>query len=135
MRGKITHPDEIEAVTRGGGITTIPFFGEWVGAEQMATGMTVFPPGAEIVMHSHNVEESVTILEGSGTAIVDGQEIPVRTYSTTWIPAGVPHCFVNSGDGPMRILWLYGDANVTRTVTATGETLKHLSAEDRKTGK
>lgn len=134
MRGQITHADEVEGVTRGSGISTLPFFGEWSGARQMSTGMTVFPPGGGVVMHSHNVEECVTVIEGEGTAVIDGQEFAVRTWSTTWIPAGVPHRFHNSGSGRMRILWVYGDADVTRTVTETGETFKHLSASDRQTG-
>ena len=134
MRGQITHADEVDGVTRGSGISTLPFFGEWSGAEQMSTGMTVFPPGGGVVMHSHNVEECVTVIEGEGTAVIDGEEFAVRTWSTTWIPAGVPHRFYNSGSGQMRILWVYGDADVTRTVTETGETFKHLSASDRQTG-
>ena len=134
MRGKLTHPDDVAAVTRGGGITTLPFFGDWSGAVEMATGMTVFPPGGGVVMHSHNVEECVTVIEGEGTAVIDGEELPVRTWSTSWIPAGVPHRFYNSGVGQMRILWMYGSADVTRTVAASGKTFKHLSASDRQTG-
>ena len=52
-------------------------------------------------------------------------------YDATYIPAGVRHRFVNTGDTEMRILWVYGGIEVTRTVVATGETFAHLSAADR----
>ena len=32
----------------------------------------------------------------------------------------------------MKFLWTYGGAHVTRTYVETGQTVEHLSAEDRK---
>ena len=31
----------------------------------------------------------------------------------------------------MRIYWVYGGRDVTRTICATGETFEHLSEQDR----
>lgn len=31
----------------------------------------------------------------------------------------------------MRIYWVYGGRDVTRTITATGEPFEHLSTKDR----
>jgi len=131
MPGVVLAVAEIEVFDRGSGIKSIPLVGGGIGAKGIATGMTVFPPGGGIVEHSHNVEESVTVLAGSGFAEIEGEQTPVSQYDATYIPAGVPHRFVNTGDTEMRILWVYGGIEVTRTVAATGETFAHLSAADR----
>ena len=131
MPGRVLAVDEIEVFDRGNGIKSIPLVGGGMGARGIATGMTVFPPGGGIVEHWHNVEESVTVLAGSGFAEIEGERTPVAQYDATYIPAGVRHRFVNTGDTEMRILWVYGGIEVTRTVVATGETFAHLSAADR----
>ena len=131
MGGLVLAVDQIEVFDRGNGIKSIPLVGGGLGAKGIATGMTIFPPGGGIVEHWHNVEESVTVLAGSGMAEMNGRQTPVSRYDATYIPAGVPHRFINTGDTEMRILWVYGGIEVTRTVAATGETFKHLSAEDR----
>ena len=90
-----------------------------------------FPPGTGLPLHSHNVEESVLVFEGEATAVIGDDEFDLVAGQATWVPAGVPHCFCNRGDGPMRIYWVYGGRDVTRTITATGETFEHLSESDR----
>ena len=131
MRGHILHAKEMEWVDRGNGVGSLPLFGGHTDGAKFATGMTRFPPGAAIVLHSHNVDESVTVIEGSGRAEIDGEEFDVDTYSTSYVPAGVNHRFINTGDAPMRIFWIYAGTEVTRTIAATGETMVHMSAEDR----
>ena len=53
--------------------------------------------------------------------------IPARPYDTTQIVPGEVHRFINTGDVPMRILWVYGSTEVTRTFTETGETVPQFS--------
>jgi mannose-6-phosphate isomerase-like protein (cupin superfamily) len=82
-------------------------------------------------LHSHNVEESVLVLDGLATAQIGDELFDLVPGQATWVPAGVPHRFVNRGDGEMRIYWVYGGRYVTRTMTETGETFEHLSESDR----
>ncbi|MFD7500115.1 cupin domain-containing protein [Streptomyces sp. NPDC059850] len=128
----LIHPDEVERFDRGGGVATIPYVGKWNSETAViTTGQTVFQPGTGLPLHSHNVEESVLILEGEATAEIDGEFFDLEAGQATWVPAGVPHRFFNRGAGVMRIYWVYGGRDVTRTITATGETFAHLSEHDK----
>ena len=94
---------------------------EATGAKVFSSGVTTFPPSASIAVHTHNTDEQVPLLEGEGIAEVEGRQEQVNPYDTTFIPAGVPHRFINRGNGKMRILWVYGSIYVTRTYVETGE--------------
>ncbi len=106
MRAQYLSVDAMEPISHDGGIRPYPFFGEWTGAEQLVSGMSIFPPGTVIVEHTHNVEEIVVVIGGQGNAVIDGQVYPVKAVSTTWIPADVPHYFENTGEGDLTILWI-----------------------------
>ena len=129
----ILHPADIELIDRGAGVRTTPLVGNWNRkGNDLTTGMTVFEPGKGIAMHSHNVEETVMVLEGKATVVIGGDTFEVEAGDVTWIPAGVPHYFRNRGDGQMKIYWVYVTQAVTRTLTDTGVTIEHLSEADRR---
>ncbi|HEY9334538.1 quercetin dioxygenase-like cupin family protein [Kribbella orskensis] len=128
----LIRPDQVVPFDRGNGVVTIPYVGRWNAEDnRITTGQTVFAVGTGLPVHSHNVEESVLILEGLAIAEIDGERFDLVAGEATWVPAGVPHRFLNRGDEPMRIYWVYGGREVTRTITATGETFEHLSESDR----
>ncbi|MGH7775598.1 MAG: cupin domain-containing protein [Candidatus Dormibacterales bacterium] len=122
----------IAAFDRGTGVTTTPYVGKWNSSEaRVTTGVTSFLPSTGIPLHTHNVEEAVLVLEGEATAVVGEASFELEAGDATWVPAGVPHRFANRGAGVMRIYWVYGGRDVTRTICATGQTFEHLSDQDR----
>lgn len=116
-----------QPVARGAGIESIRLTPEPLDGQDFVMGITTFPPGTSIPLHSHNTIEQVTVVEGSGIALIDGEKRDAAPYDTTQIPAGEFHRFINTGAAPMRILWVYGSTDVTRTFAETGETVRQFA--------
>ena len=70
----LLHFDDVPGMERGGGITGKPLIGADQGSTHFCTGITSFPPGASIPMHTHNCDEQVTLLEGEGTAEIEDHQ-------------------------------------------------------------
>ena len=117
----ILRPGELKTNDRGNGARTTPLVTRKYGSTSMINGITAFDPGAAIGLHKHNCEESVMVIEGEAIAEIDGVQHRLATNDTTWIPANVPHRFINPTDRPMRIFWVYASIDATRTMIATGE--------------
>jgi quercetin dioxygenase-like cupin family protein len=115
--------DEADPVARGDGIESIRLTPTPLEEQVFTMGITTFPPGTSIRLHSHNTIEQVTVIEGEGLAELNGEQVPAKPYDTTQIAPGEWHRFINTGSGRMRILWVYGSIEVTRTFADTGETV------------
>jgi putative monooxygenase len=121
----ILHPATLPALDRGSGVSTVPLVTSGRGAESFLSGITSFEPGAALPLHHHNCLESVVVLSGEAVVDIAGTETALETGDTTIVPAQVPHRFSNaSSSRRMRILWIYGSTDATRTILATGVTTR-----------
>jgi mannose-6-phosphate isomerase-like protein (cupin superfamily) len=123
--------EDAEWHDRGTGVKSRVLVSRQIGSDNLTNGVTVFPPGAKIAVHWHNCDESVVILEGEAVCEIDGTQFPMRPLDTTYVPANVPHRFLNFTSHPMSILWTYAAGYVTRTFAETGVTVEHMSAGDK----
>lgn len=60
------------------------------------------PPGSGVRLHRHPYAETFIVQEGTATFTVGGETFEVRGGQIVVAPAGTPHKFVNSGDGPLK---------------------------------
>lgn len=125
----ILRPAERPTIDRGNGARTTPLVTRACGSTSVINGITEFDPGAAIGLHRHDCEESVMVLEGEAIAEIDGRSHRLVAGDTTWLPAGVPHRFLNASDAAqLRIFWTYASVDATRTTIATGQT-RSIDAE------
>ena len=117
-----------ERIPRGGGIESVRLTPEPLDGQQFVMGVTSFPPGASIRLHSHNTIEQVTVIEGEGIAELTGGHVTARPYDRTQGAPGGLLRLINRGDSTMRILWVYGSTDVSRTFADTGETVGQFEA-------
>ncbi len=119
----VLRPDTLPEVDRGGGARTVRLVSRTCGSSTLLNGVTAFDGGAAIALHLHDCEESVLVLEGEAVAEIDGERHTLAAGDVTWVPAGVPHRFLNaSATRALRIFWTYASVDATRTLLATGET-------------
>lgn len=115
----VIRPPDAPVVDRGGGVTTTYL----AAGPDFMNGTTEFPPGAAIQPHWHNCDESVVLLAGRGRFEHDGDATELVAGDATLVPAGVAHRFVNVGETTLRILWMYGRSDPTRTFVSDGRTV------------
>ena len=85
----------------------------------MVAGLTIFEPGESSSLHNHPESEEIQLHRPQERKVLsDGEEENFGSNSFMFIPKGIFHRHVNTGDEP---LWL------TFTYTPPGETPKDLS--------
>ena len=130
MHRIVIRENEAEVFDRGGGVQSIPLMSGARGSQNVSTGMTIMQPGAGLPLHFHATEECITCVEGIASCEIDGEQLTMQPFDHVWIPEGAHHRFWNDGAVPMRIVWTYGKAEVSRTFGAAGQTVRHMSADD-----
>ena len=82
-----------------------------VQAKNFSMGnVTLEPKGGQVPWHNQEQEEVYFIVEGEGEMCLGEERISVRTGQAVFIPSKVFHQLTNTGDKPMRMIYVYGPA-------------------------
>lgn len=82
--------------------------------QSLATGIQVIAPGSFIREHVHPAQDELLFFyRGQGEAWIDGIRHALVPGTTVLVGRGHRHKFVNTGDGPLEMMWvmLPGGAN------------------------
>jgi mannose-6-phosphate isomerase-like protein (cupin superfamily) len=112
MQDKLTvirHADR-PCVAFPGGASYYSVVGDDTGAGlPIRTGIQVSPPGYQTRLHSHPYVETLTVLEGTGEAWLDGEDrvVVLEAGVTLLVPANRVHGFRTTGDRPLVTLGIH----------------------------
>ncbi len=103
----------------GKGASFIDFFNRrLIPGLEMSGGYGLFQPGGRLPAHLHDFDESISIVQGEATCVVEGRKYTLSDYATALQPRGRVHYFINQSSAPMAMLWVYGGPLPERLVVA-----------------
>ena len=113
----VIRSDKAESFELESGIDVTVLSHETTGSTALHSGMAEFVPGAGLACHTHDCEESVTILAGEAYLDVDGRRTRLVPFDTSVVQADAPHRYSNaSNESPMTMFWVYASPNAARTI-------------------
>jgi mannose-6-phosphate isomerase-like protein (cupin superfamily) len=92
------------------------YFNRSLGCPAMSGGYGVFDPGTRLPCHMHDFDESITIIAGTATCVVEGRRYSLSDNATALVPRGRCHYFMNEGNVPMAMIWVYAGGIPERMV-------------------
>ncbi|HXJ43872.1 MAG TPA: cupin domain-containing protein [Bryobacteraceae bacterium] len=72
--------------------------------------VTLEPNGGQVPWHNQDQEEVYFIVEGTGEMCLGDESRPISAGQAAFIPPHVFHQLTNTGDTPMRMIYVYGPA-------------------------
>jgi mannose-6-phosphate isomerase-like protein (cupin superfamily) len=79
-------------------------------------GYGLFDRGARLPCHRHEFDESITIVQGAATCVVEGRRHELSHNATALVPQGLCHYFINLTLDPMAMIWVYAGDKPDRIV-------------------
>ena len=87
-----------------------------LGTRGICGGYGLFEPGARLPCHRHEFDESITIVQGTATCVVEGRRHELSGRATAMVPQGRCHYFINLTLEPMAMIWVYAGPTPERVV-------------------
>lgn len=90
----------------GGSWSRLLLTGDGVGATT-TLGCSSFAPGTSTAMLSHSTEELAYVISGRGELRMDDSVVSYAAGQALFIPAGVWHAVVNTGEEPVTMVFAF----------------------------
>jgi quercetin dioxygenase-like cupin family protein len=75
---------------------------------RFSMGTQTLPPGGRVRLHAHDTSEEVFyVIEGQGSAEIDGQTYRMTPGAALYMGHNVPHTFVNDGQTDLKWVWFF----------------------------
>jgi quercetin dioxygenase-like cupin family protein len=71
-------------------------------------------PGGHLPPHTHDVEEALTVLEGTALSQIGDEQFDLRPGDAVLLPAEVTHELTNTGDEDLVFVTAFNDNRVAR---------------------
>jgi len=84
------------------------------GSEGIALVRGRMTPGAILPRHIHDVEEALTVLEGTALSEIGDEKHNLGPGDAVLIPAHVPHQLTNIGEGDLLFVTAFNASEVVR---------------------
>jgi 2-keto-3-deoxy-L-rhamnonate aldolase RhmA/quercetin dioxygenase-like cupin family protein len=115
----VTRHRTARRVAAGQGASFIDYFNrDLVPGIEMSGGYGLFQPGGRLLAHFHDFDESICIVQGLATCVVEGRKYTLSHCATALQPRGRVHYFINQSQEPMAMIWVYGGPVPERLVVA-----------------
>jgi quercetin dioxygenase-like cupin family protein len=106
-----------ERFEAGPNTSFIDFFNiQLIPGIEMSGGYGLFQPGGRLPAHVHDFDESICIIDGEATCIVEGRRYAMTGCATALQPRGRVHYFINESRDEMAMVWVYAGPSPIRIV-------------------
>jgi quercetin dioxygenase-like cupin family protein len=85
------------------------------------SGLQEVAVGGRVREHAHHPhEELILVVDGEGTAVIEGEEHPMRAGTTLYLAPDYKHTFINTGEAPLRFFWVLMPGGLSDFFAAVG---------------
>jgi quercetin dioxygenase-like cupin family protein len=114
---RITRYQTATRYEAGPNTSFIDFFNrDLIPGLEMSGGYGLFHYQGRLPAHAHDFDESITIIQGVATCVVEGQRHTLSDNATALQPRGRCHYFINDRHEPMAMIWVYAGPLPERVV-------------------
>jgi 2-dehydro-3-deoxyglucarate aldolase/4-hydroxy-2-oxoheptanedioate aldolase len=114
---RVTYQKKVERYAPGANAAFVDYCNaELIPGLEMSGGYGLFQPGGRLPAHLHDFDESICIVSGAATCVVEGRRYPLADRATALQPRGRIHYFINETAAPMGMIWVYAGPQPERIV-------------------